>query len=84
MYLHIGGDIVIPLRDIVAILDYEKVFQSPVNKEFWSAKSKAPQGVKSCIITKDNKIYYSPISSLTLARRAESFTHRYIAGENYL
>lgn len=82
MYLHIGGEMVIPLKEIVAILDYEKILQSPVNKEFWRAKNKAPQGTKSCIITKDNKIYYSPISSLTLARRAESF--RYIASENYL
>ncbi|SMB88428.1 protein of unknown function [Thermanaeromonas toyohensis ToBE] len=84
MYLHIGGEIVIPLREIVAILDYEKALRSPANKEFLSSKAKAPQGVKSCIVTKDNKVFYSPISSLTLARRAESFTHRYIAAENYL
>ncbi|MCG0277074.1 MAG: DUF370 domain-containing protein [Thermanaeromonas sp.] len=84
MYLHIGGEIVIPLKEIVAILDYEKVIQSPLNKDFWKSKNKAPEGVKSCIITKDNKVYYSPISSLTLARRVETFTYRYIAAENYL
>lgn len=84
MYLHIGGEIVIPIREIVAILDYEKVVGSPLNGPFFKGKSRAPRGAKSCILTQDNRLFYSSVSSSTLARRAQSFTGRYIAAENYL
>ncbi|MGI9952453.1 hypothetical protein V3F56_08830 [Moorellaceae bacterium AZ2] len=74
MYLHIGGDVLLPLRDIVGIFDYEKIGRSAANKEFWAAnKKEVPvkgEPIKSFIVTADRKIYYSSISSVTLGRRA--------------
>lgn len=85
LYLHIGGDEVIPLKDIVAILDYEKFNCSAINKEFWAInnlKLRKKEGpIKSFIITTDKKIYYSSISSTTLAKRAAILGKRCIAQE---
>ncbi|MBE3580390.1 MAG: DUF370 domain-containing protein [Thermoanaerobacteraceae bacterium] len=74
MYLHIGGDVLLPLKDIVGIFDYEKIGRSAANKEFWAANKKGPrlkgEPVKSFIVTTDKKIYFSSISPVTLGRRA--------------
>lgn len=83
MYLHIGGNKVIPLKEIVAILDYEKFNRSAINKEFLAINShKLPKKkgpIKSFIITTNKKIYHSPISSTTLAKRATVLSKGYIA-----
>jgi len=74
VYLHIGGDMLLPLKDIVGIFDYEKIGRSAANKEFWEANKKSPpvkgETVKSFIVTSDKKIYFSSISPVTLSRRA--------------
>jgi hypothetical protein len=80
MFLHIGGDIVIPEKNIIAILDIESTTISKDTKEF--LKIAEEEGFinaisddlpKSFIITendKKSKIYLSPISSVTLQKRA--------------
>jgi len=80
MFLHIGGDVVIPMKNVIAILDIETTTLSKDTKEF--LKIAEEEGFveaisedlpKSFIITemdKKSKIYLSPISSLTLQKRA--------------
>lgn len=81
MFLHLGGETIVPKKDIIAILDYKKGF-SVINKEFM--KTAGEEGFilsisesgkeKSYIITSD-KIYISPISCSTLKKRSlENFS----------
>lgn len=81
MFLHLGGDVVIPLKNIIAIMDIETTTISKASKEF--LKIAEEEGFietisndipKSFIITENNKkskIYLSPISSVTLQKRTE-------------
>lgn len=75
MFLHIGSDYVIPLKNIVAITDMTAI-KSGINEKFITTKRKEKKvedvsdgNAKSFIIT-DNKVYLSAISSITLKKRA--------------
>ncbi len=80
MFLHIGGDVVIPMKNVIAILDIETTTLSRDSREF--LKIAEEEGFintisddlpKTFIITeieKKSKIYLSPISSVTLQKRA--------------
>lgn len=80
MFLHIGGDVVIPMRNVIAILDIETTTLSKDTKEFLKIaeeegfiKAISDDLPKTFIITetdKKSKIYLSPISSVTLQKRA--------------
>ncbi len=81
MYLHIGGQAMVKLRDIVAILDMETTSVSKKTREFLRNGEKKGIVVnvsedipKSYIICNENgvdKIYISQISSSTLLKRVE-------------
>ncbi|MFZ5649535.1 MAG: extracellular matrix regulator RemB [Bacillota bacterium] len=76
MFLHLGGETIVPKKDVIAILDYKKGF-SIINKEFMEIAGdegfilsiSEPGKEKSYIITSD-KIYISPISCSTLKKRS--------------
>lgn len=80
MFIHIGGNIVIPMKDIIAIFDIDTTTISKDTREF--LKIAEEEGFintisedlpKSFIITevdKKSKIYLSPISSVTLQKRS--------------
>ncbi|SHJ39873.1 protein of unknown function [Geosporobacter subterraneus DSM 17957] len=90
MFLHLGGDMVIPISDIVSIIDMGTVAKSKDNKEFFRIAEEegfvcriTAEVPKSCVITErieagkkgekhtvKSVIYYSPISSTTLQKRA--------------
>lgn len=80
MFLHIGGDVVIPIKSVIAILDIESTTISKDTKEFLTIaeeegfiESISNDLPKSFIITetdKKSKIYLSPISSVTLQKRS--------------
>lgn len=80
MFLHIGGDKVVPVKNIIAILDMETTTISKDTKDFLSIaeeegfiKTISSDIPKSFIITEIDKksiIYLSPISSITLQKRA--------------
>lgn len=90
MFLHLGGDVVIPIRDIVSIIDISTALKSKDSKEFFKIAEAegfvhriSEEEPKSCIITEKREkkgkryskntktvIYYSPISSVTLQKRA--------------
>ena len=76
MFIHIGGDIVVRAKNVIAILDVNNPKRLPKNHYFLDKGQNeenmvkiASEETKSIIIT-DDKIYYSPISSLTLKKRS--------------
>ncbi len=75
MFLHLGADTVIPLREVVAINDL-KHMPAKTNVAFIEKMRQADMVVdvsdnqaKSFVIT-DSKIYLSAISAMTLKKRA--------------
>lgn len=80
MFLHIGGDVVIPMKNIIAIMDIDNTTISKDTKEFLKiaeeegfVESISEDLPKTFIITetdKKSKIYLSPISSVTLQKRS--------------
>lgn len=78
MFLHLGADMVVPLRDVITITDF-KSGKLSINKEFLEKMQDekkvidvSEKNTKSFIVTK-NLVYLSAISSLTLKKRASSF-----------
>lgn len=79
MFLHIGGDIIIKIKDIITIMDMETTTISKITKEFLKIAEEEGFIVnisddipKSFVITevnKKSKIYLSPISTSTLLKR---------------
>lgn len=79
MFLHIGADVMVPKKNIIAILEID-TNSSPINKEFLEiAKDEGfieqvsdKEKEKSYLITTE-KIYISPISCVTLKKRADIY-----------
>ena len=81
MYLHIGSDEIVFLKDIIAIMDIERTTTSHTTREFLKGcearnivKTVGTDIPKSFIVArKDGKVlvYLSPISSSTLCKRAK-------------
>lgn len=80
MYLHIGEDEIVSLKDVVAIMDIEKTTTSSTTREFLKdceekneVKTIGTEIPKSFIVTVTDgkqKVYLSPISSFTLYKRS--------------
>ncbi|WJH36231.1 DUF370 domain-containing protein [Paenibacillus aurantius] len=76
MFIHLGGDKIIRAAELVAIFDLSIEKNSKISKQFVSeaAKEKNIETIgeeesKSIVVTV-GKVYYSPISSTTLKKRA--------------
>lgn len=76
MFLHLGADTVIPLRNVIAILDL-KITGSAITEQYIkNVKSMnkvidiSDNSAKSFVVT-DQNIYLSAISSQTLKKRAD-------------
>lgn len=79
MFLHLGADMVVPLRDVIAIHDM-KTGKSKINNEFIRMMKNSKKVVdisdnapKSFVLT-TNRVYLSAISSVTLKKRASSLS----------
>ena len=76
MFLHIGGNIDILNREIIAILNIKTLEAKKMPhriKAQWGNLTPAEQkNIKSVIITRE-EIYFSPISSLTLQSRGKGY-----------
>lgn len=80
MFLHLGGDVMVLKKDVIAILN-TRTKQSPATKEFLeTAKDEDfiktisnEEKEKSFIIT-TKEIYLSPISCNTLKKRSDNNT----------
>lgn len=76
MFIHIGEDHVIDSEDVIAIIDKELLSSSSIVNEMIMNQRKNKKVfessfdvAKSIVITKDY-IYFSPLSVLTLKKRA--------------
>lgn len=76
MFLHVGADVVVSLKQMVAILDLRSIQGAEPTRELLSQAygrkrvfDVAGGDPKSLVLT-DEGIYLSPISSLTLKKRA--------------
>ena len=82
MILHIGKDIMVPLKDVILILDYK---EAKTNEDTSKALKKLNENAHNIYIEKSNIksivvakfldkffIYYSPISSATLYKRSRN------------
>ena len=76
MFLHLGGNMIIPKKDIVAILDI-RTGASAITGELLKTAAEedfiinaAGSDKKKTYVITSNKIYYSPISCTTLKKRA--------------
>ncbi|CAH2215331.1 extracellular matrix regulator RemB [Tepidibacter aestuarii] len=74
MFLHLGGDCDILISDIIFILDSKCSYDlKKASEGIYETINLTEQNPKSIIVTNcDNKfyVYYSPISSITLLKRA--------------
>ncbi|MDR3560958.1 MAG: DUF370 domain-containing protein [Negativicutes bacterium] len=75
MFLHLGADTVIPLRDVITIIDIKTV-RSGINEDFLKVMTEESMindvsdgSAKSFVVT-DKIVFLSAISSSTLKKRA--------------
>ncbi|MBE7050052.1 MAG: DUF370 domain-containing protein [Ruminococcaceae bacterium] len=84
MYIHLGADIEVRKKTIVAIFDLDNTSTSKITNEFFKRASKNNIVVnvseedlpRSYILTEEKgkqTLYISPISSQTLSKRANIF-----------
>jgi len=77
MYVHLGGESVVAVPDIVAILDVRVLGDSEINREFMDRTVAARRlrgdglgpGCKALVVTRDLTVFASGLSASTLARR---------------
>lgn len=79
--LHLGKDTMVPLKDVIMILDYKEARTNDDTNNFLSKLGDSAHnfyieqyGIKSVVIAKFLDkffIYYSPISPATLSKRAK-------------
>ncbi len=80
MVLHIGKDAMVPLKDVIMILDHKQAKTNDATNNFLSKLGDSAHNIyieefniKSIVITKfldKYFIYYSPISPATLYKRS--------------
>lgn len=80
MFLHLGGEIDVSIKDVIAIIDISQKNKSKITQEFLKVADEegfieriSNEESKSVVITeidKKSKIFLSPISSITLLKRA--------------
>ena len=82
LYIHLGEDVVIRASDVVAILEWHPTDELNDYIEHFKKEDKlidiSDNDKKSLVITTD-KLYLSPLSSLTLKRRALDETATYLS-----
>ncbi|MBQ3554552.1 MAG: DUF370 domain-containing protein [Clostridia bacterium] len=82
MFLHLGGDTVVNLKDVIAIMDLDVTSTAKITREFLAVAEEEGFIVnvsedlpKSYVLTEidhKSKIFVSPISSATLLKRAKN------------
>ncbi|MDQ0415187.1 extracellular matrix regulator RemB [Mesobacillus stamsii] len=75
MYMHVGEEVLVRTKDIIAIIAMESVSFSMFMEEFIAKQDReivqlTKGSIKSIIVT-DNQIYYSPLASGTLKKRSQ-------------
>ncbi len=77
MFIHLGGEKIIRASELIAIFDISIEASSKISKQFIvnALNAKITERIgeedpKSLVVTAE-KVYYSPISSTTLKKRAQ-------------
>jgi hypothetical protein len=75
LFIHLGENVVVPINEIVAILDGQLYHSSTIVQEFIEGQKKKKEIIEisttmKTIIVTLNDIYFSPLASVTLKRRA--------------
>ncbi|NPV27966.1 MAG: DUF370 domain-containing protein [Firmicutes bacterium] len=80
MFLHLGGDTIIPKEELIAILDLETTSKAEATKDFLEMardegfiRYVGEKGKEKSFVITSKYVYYSPISSMTLIKRASHF-----------
>lgn len=80
MFLHLGNGISVKLNEVITIGDYA-LYKNGVGLDLIAREKRRGKKIINCLILKDKpksliltdkNIYLSPISSLTLKKRAEN------------
>ncbi|TDQ38336.1 extracellular matrix regulator RemB [Aureibacillus halotolerans] len=77
MFIHIGEDVVVRSEDVVAILDRVLLDSSLITQEFINETQKdrlvfdLAEGMTKSIVVMKEAVYFSPLSSVTLKKRAD-------------
>lgn len=77
MFLHVGADVVVSLKRVIAIMDLRSSRNAESTREFMAMAQRQKRvhdiagGEPKSVILTDAEIYLSPISSLTLKKRAD-------------
>ena len=87
MFIHLGENIVIEMKEVVAIIDGDLLKDSAILNEFVNMNHNNKNIVeisngpaKSIVVTK-NKVYFSPLSAVTLKRRSQYVSELEITSE---
>ncbi|KZZ85425.1 MULTISPECIES: extracellular matrix/biofilm biosynthesis regulator RemA family protein [Bacillaceae] len=74
MYIHLGDDFVVPSKDVIFIMDYPSSKTSDIVSEFLEKQKEKviqlSEGDAKSIVVTEKHIYFSPLSSSTLKKRA--------------
>lgn len=81
MFLHLGENVVVPIKDVIGIFDIETTTYSSDTSQFLRMAEEDgfvervtddnPKSFVIAEVNKKSKIYLSPISSSTLSKRSE-------------
>ena len=81
MFLHLGENVVVPIKDIIGIFDLQSTMYSSDTIQFLRMAEEdgfveritdeEPKSFVIAEVNKKRKVYLSPISSLTLSKRTE-------------
>lgn len=83
MFLHLGADVVVNVKSIIAIMDMDTSSTSKITREYLKNAEKSngvinvsfedlPKSYVVCEEKNETKVYISPISSVTLLKRANN------------
>lgn len=78
MFLHLGADTVIPVKNVIAIIEL-RASRSKVNSDFIKSITQkgmaidVSEGTPKSFVLTDKGVFLSTISSMTLKKRAVSF-----------
>lgn len=77
MFLHVGADVVVSLKRVIAILDLRSSQTAEATRDFLTLAQRGKKvtdvagGEAKSLVLTDTEIFLSPISSLTLMKRAD-------------
>jgi extracellular matrix regulatory protein B len=77
MFLHVGADAVVSLKRVVAILDLKSTATAEATREFLALAQREKTvtdisgGDPKSLVLTESEVFLSPISSLTLMKRAD-------------